>query len=137
MNAITESLRARIEKRAGNRCEYCRLPQIFYLSRFQIDHIISIKHSGKTETSNLALSCLSCNVHKGSDIASIDPITGRITALFHPRRQKWEEHFVMDSLNGRIEGRTPEGRTTVRLLQFNTEERIEERLRLIELGKIL
>ncbi|MFQ5866312.1 MAG: hypothetical protein ACE5IW_13905 [bacterium] len=43
----------------------------------------------------------------------------------------------MDSLNGRIEGRTPEGRTTVRLLQFNTEERIEERIRLIELGEIL
>ncbi len=30
-------------------------------------------------------------------------------------------------------GLTPEGRTTIRLLQINTEERVRERLRLVAL----
>lgn len=67
---------------------------------------------------NLALSCLSCNRHKGSDLTSFDPVTGDVTRLFDPRSQVWAEHFELD--RGRIRGLSAIGRTTVMLLKFNT-----------------
>jgi hypothetical protein len=30
--------------RAGNACEYCLMPQIFYPVTFPIDHVIAIQH---------------------------------------------------------------------------------------------
>lgn len=80
----------------------------------------------------MALACVSCNANKGSDITSIDPATDRVTVLFNPRFQDWDEHFDVDFFGGKIKGKTPEGRATVELLKFNTDERIEERLLLIE-----
>jgi len=82
---------------------------------------------------NLCLSCIQCNRHKGSDLASIDPATGDIVLLFHPRKDQWSEHFrLRDAL---IEGITPKGRTTVRLLHFNDDEQVHIREELIKLGR--
>ena len=72
------------------RCEYCRISEDLVFAAHQIDHIIAVKHRGETEIDNLALSCALCNKHKGSDIASIDPVTGEVVALYHPRRDTWE-----------------------------------------------
>ena len=62
-------------------------------SDFVIDHIIARQHGGQSERSNLALACLNCNAHKGPNISGLDPKTGRLTRLFHPRRHKWNRHF--------------------------------------------
>ncbi len=134
---ISKSLRAEVEKRAGSRCEYCKLPQTFHIIPFQIDHVISLKHDGKTVKENLALACLSCNLYKGTDIASIAPHSSDIVGLFNPRIHNWQEHFDLHLASGRIEGKTPEGKATVALLKFNSEERILERLHLVELGEYL
>ncbi len=91
----------------------------------EVDHVIAQKHGGKTALDNLAFSCFECNRHKGSDLASIDPPTGKITPLFNPRSQQWQDHFRFDSAS--IVPLTPEGRTTVFLLRLNEEERLEER----------
>ncbi len=114
----------------------CLLPQTFCGTRFQIDHVISLKHNGKTEKKNLALACLSCNLHKGSDITSVDVETGRIMPLFNPRKDKWDEDFDVNPRFGTIEGKTATGRATVELLKFNTKERVLERRYLIELGEL-
>ena len=93
----------------------------------EIDHIISEKHGGSTEADNLALTCWRCNRHKGSDLGSFDTLTGEFTFLFHPRQHQWVDHFRF--LNGaEIQGITPEGRVTVKLLQLNTPKRLIERL---------
>jgi hypothetical protein len=84
---------------------------------------------GVTELDNLALSCLTCNLRKGSDVASFDPITDSLTPLFNPRTQVWSEHFRLDE--DRIIGLTPEGRTTVEFLQLNSFERLMERAEFI------
>ena len=76
-------------KRAGYRCEYCRIPFPHYRLPFQIDHIIARQHHGPTELSNLALACFHCNRHKGPNIAGRDPATGEIVRLFHPRTDDW------------------------------------------------
>jgi hypothetical protein len=93
-----------VRQRAGGRCEYCRLPQAASGVPFEIDHIIARQHRGRTTASNLAVSCAYCNGHKGPNLTGIDPATGKLTRLFHPRRHKWSHHFrpaIATRLNGR------------------------------------
>jgi len=104
-------------RRAGFRCEYCHFPEPFSGLNFQIDHIIAEKHGGPTESENLALSCIYCNSYKGPNLSGIDPATGEIARLFHPRRDVWSEHFRwQDAL---LVGRTPLGRATIAVLRVN------------------
>ena len=91
---------------------------------------------GSDAESNLCLCCLRCNLKKGPNIASTDPEAGsayRIVALFHPRQQLWPEHFHLRE-DGRLEGLTPAGRATVRLLDFNAEEHVQLRRLLLQQG---
>jgi hypothetical protein len=99
-----------------------------------MDHIIAEKHGGITAAENLALACAVCNFRKGSDLASVDEQTGLIAPLFHPRRNRWSDHFQL--VGGRIEPRTAEGRATTRLLRFNDADRVEERQLLVAIGLI-
>ncbi|HEY1377135.1 MAG TPA: HNH endonuclease signature motif containing protein, partial [Gemmataceae bacterium] len=73
-------------------------PQSAYLTGFEVDHVIARQHGGRTVLSNLALSCLHCNSHKGPNIAGLDPLASgtRPVRLFHPRRHKWDRHFRWD-----------------------------------------
>lgn len=129
MTYISAELRRLVVERAGDCCEYCRMDTADRLLPFEIDHIIAEKHGGSTEADNLCLACFRCNGFKGSDIASADPITGEATFLFHPRKQKWEDHF---QLNGAvIEPLTPEGRVTVLILRLNAPVQIAQRTALI------
>lgn len=93
---VPDSVRAHVQHRAHGRCEYCLIPEQFTLSVHQVDHIITSKHGGSSELGNLAWSCMICNLRKGSDIASIDPETDRLTPLFNPRLQEWRSHFRFD-----------------------------------------
>jgi 5-methylcytosine-specific restriction endonuclease McrA len=95
-------------------------------------HVVAEKHGGATEADNLALSCALCNRYKGSDLASLDPRTGEIVPLFHPRRQRWTDHFELEG--GRLMARTAVGRVTLRLLQLNHEDRVSERELLVAAG---
>jgi len=125
-------LRRLVRARAADCCEYCLVPERLTLAVHWVDHIVAEKHGGQTEESNLALSSVLCNQHRGSDLTSIDPETGQITPLFHPRRGRWIDHFRLGG--SRIEPLTPTGRVTVRLLQLNHPDRIEERELLLRLG---
>jgi hypothetical protein len=129
---MATSLADQVRSRAAGRCEYCRLPQEAASVPFEIDHIISRKHHGRTVASNLALTCWYCNAFKGSDIAGLDPATGKLTRLFHPRRHRWEWHF---RYHGPVlTGRTAIGRTTIVVLQINCEEAVALRESLIAEG---
>jgi len=130
MAEIRAALRARVRDRAKGRCEYCLVPEGVTLIGHELDHIIAVKHGGHAVSENLALCCTLCNKRKGSDIASIDPETGAMEVLFHPRRDSWQEHFEVR--DGLISGRTAVGRATVRLLQLNRLERVKERLFLLQ-----
>ena len=129
MNA---SVRQFVFDRAGRRCEYCRLEQVFHDLPFQIEHIIAKKHKGDDDEENLALSCYNCNAFKGPNIAGIDPQSQQLTRLFHPRRDRWEEHFSW--VGCELVGSTDVGRTTIEVLRINNEESIALRRLLIALG---
>jgi hypothetical protein len=132
MSYIPETLRRQIDQRANGRCEYCLIHDDDVYMPHEIDHIIAEKHGGETHESNLCLSCYECNRHKGSDLTSIDPVTHEIVALFHPRKDTWNEHFRLDGAV--IVPLTAKGRVTARLLQFNKQERLLEREVLISAG---
>lgn len=115
-----------VVRRASARCEYCRLPQVAEpLFKFHVEHIIARQHQGSDDLANLALACHHCNLHKGPNLAGIDPVAGSLAALYHPRRDVWREHF--ESRRGDIQGLTPSGRATARLLAFNAPDRVELR----------
>ncbi len=118
--------------RARNCCEYCIIPQECEDIAFEIDHIIAKKHGGPTMASNLALSCYHCNSFKGSDVGSLDKLTGKLTPLFNPRRHSWHRHFGWQG--GLLLGRTAIGRVTATLLNINDPLRVELRDMLIDEG---
>ncbi len=126
MTYIPKALRREVIERAGKRCEYCLLPAEVAFFTHEADHVVAEKHGGATDIDNLALSCWRCNRHKGSDLTSFDPETLQLSPLFNPREQVWTEHFAQET--ERIVGLTSEGRTTVNLLQLNSEARLIERL---------
>jgi 5-methylcytosine-specific restriction endonuclease McrA len=118
-----KKLRKPVVARACDRCEYCRLPQgAVAFAPFHVEHIVARQHGGKSVLANLALSCDRCNAYKGPNLTAIDPKTMSLVPLFNPRRQSWDEHFVM--AGAEIRGLTPTGRATVHLLNMNAARRI-------------
>jgi hypothetical protein len=133
MTRPSAELRRQAIDRAGKRCEYCLIHQGDAVASHQIDHVIAVKHGGATTSENLALSCVLCNLRKGSDLSSVDPVSGAVVPLFNPRTQIWFEHFRIENVT--FVGLTPEGRTTVALLQLNSYERMSERRELLRTGR--
>lgn len=122
---IPVALRRLVTQRAKDRCEYCLIHQTFSIYSHEVDHVVALKHGGKTAAQNLVFACLPCNRHKGSDLTSIDPKMGAITTLFNPRTSRWFDHFKQEK--GFIQGLTATGRTTVFLLQINEIGRLQLR----------
>ncbi len=130
---ISAALRREVRQRAGERCEYCLLAESNSFFPHEPDHLIAKKHGGETVSENLALACFDCNRFKGSDVASIDVLTGRLVGLFNPRLQRWSEHFRLEG--GRIIPFTEVGRVTEVLLRLNLPARVEVRERLAASGE--
>lgn len=124
---MTQSVRQFVRERAGFRCEYCRLHQDDSpLAALHIEHIRPRKHGGTDAVENLCLACIDCNLRKGTNLTGIDPHTGKITSLFHPRLHLWDDHFEWAGTN--IFGKTAIGRTTLVVLDLNDEDRLDLRL---------
>lgn len=122
---ISAELRRLVLARADYLCEYCLIAEVDTFHGCQIDHIISEKHDGPTTADNLALACAFCNRGKGSDIGSIHWETRELVHFFHPRTDRWADHFVLSG--SRIEGLTKIGLVTARILGFNDPDRVLER----------
>ena len=133
MTTINAALEQLVRLRAQDACEYCRIRQEFEAAPLQIDHVIARKHGGVTESENLAIACLSCNLFKGPNIAGLDPDTGSLSRLFHPRRDHWHEHFRWSGAV--LLGLTPVGRTTIAVLCINDPSRVALRFSLLNEGR--
>ncbi len=127
-----EELWFSVRQRAQGRCEYCHVQESVFLFPHHVDHVRAIQHGGLTILENLALACPDCNRLKGPNLSSVDPDTNLPAWLFNPRRDRWSEHFTLEGAF--IRGLTAVGRATVFLLQFNAEERLKLRQRLLRLG---
>ena len=132
MDSATRDL---VHRRAGKQCEYCGLHQEYCELRHHVEHIIARQHGGSEDDENLALACHRCNLHKGPNLTGIDPETGRVTRLFHPRRDRWPEHFAYEGV--RITGRSSVGRATVQVLNLNDPRRLELRAEILKRSELI
>jgi hypothetical protein len=129
---ISDVLRAEVTERANYCCEYCRLPLRFSFFRFQIDHIVSLKHGGKTVSENLALACGFCNTNKGADLGTFLNSPKELVPFFNPREDDWHTNFEFDRAT--IVAKTEVGAATIKIFGFNEIERLMERQILINAG---
>ncbi|WP_446011973.1 HNH endonuclease [Candidatus Electrothrix sp.] len=129
---INPDLRQLVVERAEYLCEYCLIHEDDTYLGCEIDHIISLKHGGTSDADNLAYACAFCNRHKGSDVGSVLN-SEEFVPFYNPRRDRWAEHFRLDSYI--IRPLTSIGEATAKILLFNTDERILERESLIDSGR--
>ena len=117
MRSIPADLRRQVVHRAAGRCEYCGLSQDGQEATFHVDHITPVSQGGPTVPENLALACVSCSLRKATRQNAPDPLSGQEAPLYHPRRDRWQDHFQWEGV--RVVGLTDRGRATVALLKMN------------------
>lgn len=62
-----------------------------------------------TEAGNVALSCQGCNNHKYNKTEGVEPVSGASVTLFHPRRDRRDDHFAWSNDASHVVGLTPNG----------------------------
>ena len=131
-NPHDASVRQIAAARARDACEYCLLPT---LGEFHIEQIIPRVRwdlyvrgevpglppldgrRGPDHLDNFAWACPFCNEAKGQQVTR--RVGGRVTRLFDPRHDHWDEHFAFTDLFLFIAGGPGIGDATVRALRFN------------------
>ena len=48
-------------------------------------------------------------------------------SFFHPRQDKWSEHFQVDTQSGKIIGITSSGKVTIEYLEMNSASQVAAR----------
>jgi len=128
---VPTKLRKQVAERANFCCEYGLFYEPHAFIKFQIEHIISLKHGGKTLSDNLAYSCFYCNNSKGTDLGTnLD--SDEIIRFFNPRKDDWLNHFELSK--HLILPKSAIAKATIKILGVNGEERLEERLAFYESG---
>ncbi|MBK9017960.1 MAG: HNH endonuclease [Saprospiraceae bacterium] len=61
---IPNIIKKLVANRAGNRCEYCRIPEALANFDFHIEHVVGIQHGVSSSPDNLAYCCSFCNWKK-------------------------------------------------------------------------
>jgi hypothetical protein len=113
------ALRSEVAARAGHCCEYCRSQERFSVQSFAVEHVHPESRGGTDDPANLAFACQGCNNHKYNHVAALDPATGVEAPLFHPRGQRWRDHFTWADDCSEVLGVTATGRATVAALRLN------------------
>ena len=131
---VPKALRTRVADQAGHRCGYCQTSESITGQAMEVDHIVPEVLGGATKEENLWLACSACNDFKGDRVVGPDPLTGDVVALFHPRRQRWHEHFAWAEGGAQVVGVTPTGRVTVISLQLNRPLLVAARRAWIQVG---
>ncbi|MEM6319471.1 MAG: HNH endonuclease signature motif containing protein [Bacteroidota bacterium] len=128
---ISNKLRKQVYERAYHCCEYCLAYEGHSFIKFQIEHIISIKHRGLTDITNLALACFFCNNRKGTDLGTLTEYE-ELIRFYHPRKDSWSDHFEIDKHF--ILPKTDIAQGTINILGINDEDRLAERMAFYEAG---
>jgi HNH endonuclease len=123
-----------VAQRANHRCEYCHAPELVFNFPFEVEHIIPLSRQGTDDEANLALACRSCNLRKGNRISGIASASETEVRFFHPRQDRWNEHFQADAESGLVMGRTSIGTVTVKNLEMNSSAQVAARQLWIRLG---
>ncbi|MGH9427017.1 MAG: HNH endonuclease [Terriglobia bacterium] len=120
--------------RAGHRCEYCHAPEAVFNLPLEVEHIVPVARGGEDTAANWALACRACNLNKATHISGHDPVSDAVIRIFHPREDRWEDHFQVTPESGELVGRTPIGRATVMRLGLNSATQVAARRQWMRLG---
>lgn len=131
---LTSALRQRLEDADDHLCVYCQTSVANTGQALTVDHVTPQSGGGETEFENLCLACRRCNQFKGSTIIATDPLTGEKVSLFHPRRDRWSEHFTWGATGTHLIGLTTVGRATILALAMNDETIVSARRRWVSAG---
>jgi hypothetical protein len=131
---LSTELRHRLLEVDNRHCAYCRATEANTGQSMTIDHIIPEAQGGLTIFENLCFACRHCSEFKGASTTAQDPITGEITALFHPRHDVWSDHFAWDASGALIIGLTAKGRVTIVALNMNNPVIVDVHRRWVSVG---
>lgn len=138
--ALVDEVKEAIKRRAGYRCEYCRMAGW----PLTVDHIIPRSAWAAAareerepppfdpdEPGNIASACWDCNIiGKDDHTTGEDPATGEQVRLFHPRDDEWDTHFEWVENYTLVRGKTAIGRATIARLGINLPHYVAQRRRL-------
>lgn len=131
---LNSRLKEAVKQRAANCCEYCWSQEAYSPDTFSVEHIIPLAKGGTHDPNNLAQACQGCNNRKFTSTEAVDPLTGEIVSLYHPRREQWAEHFAWNESGTMMIGLTPTGRATVDKLELNRKGVVNLRRLLADRG---
>lgn len=116
---LSSQQKAEVKKRASDCCEYCWFQEAYSPDTFSVDHIVPLHKGGTNTFNNLANVCQGCNSRKFVSTTAIDGLSGEEVVLYHPRQDKWSEHFAWHEDFTLLIGLTPTGRATIEKLEIN------------------
>jgi hypothetical protein len=126
--------KSEVKREARDCCEYCGAQEAYSPDTFSIEHIQPIAKGGTSGFANLANACQGCNNRKYTRVEAIDPLTGDLVPLYHPRRERWAVHFTWNEDFTRMLGLSPTGRATIEALALNRKGVVNLRRLLHKLG---
>ena len=134
MSYLSTNLRASLLEADNRHCAYCYTTEANTGQPMTVDHIVPQAQGGETTFDNLCFACRRCNEFKGSVTRAQDPLTGETVALFHPRQQKWSDHFQWNDTGTLLIGLTAIGRATIVALNVNNHVIVDARRRWVSIG---
>ena len=132
---VSKKIRQTVIEGARGCCEYCHSQMRYSPDPFSVEHILPRVLGGRNAPANLALSCQGCNNLKYACTEAIDPLTGVLAPLFHPRQNRWSDHFAWSEDFTLIVGRTSIGRATIARLNLNREGVVNLRAILVAIDR--
>lgn len=122
MSESWASLTVKVRDRANGRCEYCQMSSTLQGGEFHIEHIVPRSRGGTDSFENLGLACPSCNLSRSDRVALKLPDSAMSVPVFHPRRDRWSEHFTFSGHT--LVGLTPTGRAIIAEFDLNSSRRL-------------
>ena len=131
---VSRELRRRLVAEARGRCAYCHTLTAVTGARLVVGHIIPEAAGGRTVLDNLCLACHSYNEFKGTQLRAYDPLTGKHVRVFHPRQDRWRDHFRWSPDGSELAGITPTDRARLLALKMNHPLLVEARRLWVAVG---
>ena len=131
---LSAELRTLLEDVDDGQCVYCQTTVDNTGQALTTDHIVPVVEGGATVFANLCRACRHCNEAKHDQTQAIDPITGELVPLYHPRQQNWADHFAWDQAGIHLIGLTAIGRATIVALDMNNALILFARRRWVNAG---
>lgn len=124
---ISAELHRRVREHFSDCCAYCHTAEHLTVVTFELEHITPTSAMGLSVFENLCLSCPTCNRRKSNRTSFVDPATGDVVLIFHPQRDRWQDHFSWNAEGCQIVARTSAGRATIAALSMNRPQMIRAR----------